>query len=384
VAVVGAGVFGLAAALELAERGHRVTIFEQGRVPNERASSTDVAKTIRRLYGTLTVYVELAERAAVQWQRWQERLAAPIYYPVGHLSIIRRFEPGTRTYDGVELLRERGAPIEIWTAEQARVRFPQFAYLDGDVCVFDPGAGFIAAARALAGLAQLAAGAGVTLHEESPVLAVHDTASGVRLETAGGGSGGGRTFDRVVVTAGAWMERLVPTVGRWITATRQQMVFFTPADPAAYAPGVMPAWGDDPEETGWYGHPLLAEGFVKVANDLLGERVDPDTHREAHPEFVERTRAFVAQRIPGLARATVAGSRSCLYESTPDRDFIVDWAPESSRVLVAGGGSGHGFKFGGSIGPLIADALEDRENPLGAPFRLGDRFTAEIPPRPHP
>jgi glycine/D-amino acid oxidase-like deaminating enzyme len=180
------------------------------------------------------------------------------------------------------------------------------------------------------------------------------------------------------------MERLVPTVGRWITPTRQQMVFLAPADPAAYAPGVMPAWGADPEETGWYGHPLLAEGFVKVANDLLGEQVDPDTHREAHPEFVALAREFVAERIPGLAGAAVAGSRSCLYESTPDRDLIVDWVPGSSRVLVAGGGSGHGFKFGGAIGPLIADALEDKENPLGAPFKLGERFASDVLPRPHP
>jgi N-methyl-L-tryptophan oxidase len=78
----------------------------------------------------------------------------------------------------------------------------------------------------------------------------------------------------------------------------------------------------------------------------------------------------------------VAGSRSCLYESTPDRDFIVDWVPGSSRVLVAGGGSGHGFKFGGAIGPLIADALEDKDNPLGAPFKLGDRFAAAGRSRP--
>jgi glycine/D-amino acid oxidase-like deaminating enzyme len=45
-------------------------------------------------------------------------------------------------------------------------------------------------------------------------------------------------------------------------------------------------------------------------------------------------------------------------------------------VLLAGGGSGHGFKFGGSIGPVIADALEDKDNPLGRNFRLAGRFAA--------
>jgi hypothetical protein len=38
------------------------------------------------------------------------------------------------------------------------------------------------------------------------------------------------------------------------------------------------------------------------------------------------------------------------------------------------GGSGHGFKFGGSIGPVIADALEERADALGDLFRLRGRF----------
>ena len=57
-----------------------------------------------------------------------------------------------------------------------------------------------------------------------------------------------------------------------------------------------------------------------------------------------------------------------------DEQFVIDWAPGRERVLIAGCGCGHGFKFGGSIGPVIADALEDRENPLGDLFRIGTRF----------
>ena len=39
VCVIGAGIFGIAAAVELRSRGHSVTVFEQGGVPNENASS---------------------------------------------------------------------------------------------------------------------------------------------------------------------------------------------------------------------------------------------------------------------------------------------------------------------------------------------------------
>ena len=47
VGVVGCGIFGLASAIELCARGHVVTVFEQGPVPNERATSYDTSKTIR-------------------------------------------------------------------------------------------------------------------------------------------------------------------------------------------------------------------------------------------------------------------------------------------------------------------------------------------------
>ena len=50
VGIVGAGIFGMAAAMELRRRGHSVTLFDQGEVPYENASSTDVSKAIRRTW----------------------------------------------------------------------------------------------------------------------------------------------------------------------------------------------------------------------------------------------------------------------------------------------------------------------------------------------
>ena len=55
-------------------------------------------------------------------------------------------------------------------------------------------------------------------------------------------------------------------------------------------------------------------------------------YREATPAYVEQARAFLAERIPGLADARLSGSRACLYENTPDHDFVVDWVPGSQRI----------------------------------------------------
>ena len=150
------------------------------------------------------------------------------------------------------------------------------------------------------------------------------------------------------------------------------MAFFEPVDP--FVASSFPTWVVNGEEEGWYGAPIMRHGWVKVSNDLRGEVVDPDDHRDATTEFVVRARDFVERRIPGLAKDKLVGSRSCFYANTPDLDFIVDWAPGQSRILIAGGGSGHGFKFCGSIGPVIADAVEEKANRLGDLFRIGHRF----------
>ncbi|HEY3080368.1 MAG TPA: FAD-dependent oxidoreductase [Chloroflexota bacterium] len=373
IGVVGCGVFGLAAALELRARGHAVTAFEQGRVPYERAASTDTSKTIRRVYGADAHYVELVERAAPRWRAWQTRVGGDFFQEVGYIYVVRNFRPGTRVYDAWQLLAPTRDEVRLLSLAEARERFPQFGFFDGDTVLHDRWGGYLASARATEAMAALARADGVELREETPVRAVEDAAAGgarVRLD------GDAATFDRVVLAAGVWIGRFVPSIGARVRVTRQMMAFFEPPDPAAYRPGPMPVWSIESDVKGWYGHPLKHEGWVKVANDLRGAVVDPDADRGGDEAYVDSARAFVSERIPGLAGARVVGSRSCFYDNTPDHDFVVDWAPGSERVLVAGGGSGHGFKFGGSIGPVIADALEEKENRLGRPFRLGDRFGA--------
>jgi glycine/D-amino acid oxidase-like deaminating enzyme len=295
------------------------------------------------------------------------------FQEVGYIYVVRNFRPGTRVYDAWQLLAPTRDEVRLLSLAEARERFPQFGFFDGDTVLHDRWGGYLASARATEAMAALARADGVELREETPVRAVEDAAAGgarVRLD------GDAATFDRVVLAAGVWIGRFVPSIGARVRVTRQMMAFFEPPDPAAYRPGPMPVWSIESDVKGWYGHPLKHEGWVKVANDLRGEVVDPDADRGGDEAYVDAARAFVAERIPGLAGARVVGSRSCFYDNTPDRDFVVDWAPGSERVLVAGGGSGHGFKFGGSIGPVIADALEEKENRLGRPFRLGDRFGA--------
>jgi glycine/D-amino acid oxidase-like deaminating enzyme len=47
----------------------------------------------------------------------------------------------------------------------------------------------------------------------------------------------------------------------------------------------------------------------------------------------------------------------CIYNNTPDDDFIIDWHTEIENLLIVTGFSGHGFKFGPTIGRISSDLL---------------------------
>ena len=377
VGVVGAGIFGMGAALELRSRGHHVTLFEQGAIPYENASSTDVAKAIRRVnYAPHHPYAELVERSGRKWAEWQRRLGGSFYFQCGQLSIYSESEltDGGDALSSIEHLESTREEFRTLTRDQAAERFPQLAFDDTDErLIFDSWAGYLASGQAVSDLARLAKGEGVALKEHSQVLEVNESASGVDIATENGCT----RFDRVVVAAGPWVGRLLPSIGESVLISRQQMAFFRPVDPAPFRAGVFPGWSWHPKTQGWYGFPLLADGNVKIANDMVGEEVDSDVEGTNTDAFLEEVREFAARRLPELAKGKFLGGRSCLYTNTPDGHFVVDWAPGRSKTIVAGGGSGHGFKFGGSIGEVVADAVEDRANPLGDLFRIGDRLNSE-------
>ena len=372
IAVIGAGVFGLASAIELLSRGHEVSVLEQGTVPYSDASSTDVSKGIRRTWyaGDNETYVELAERAAVQWMEWEKRFETRFYYRVGSLGILSKLESGDPMHVSIKFLQDRGAKIEVLSATEARRRFPQFRLADHEICVYDGWSGYIESARAVSFMAQLAEDKGVCLRENARVTVVDENPSGAYITC----DSSTLKFDRVIVATGAWVGQLLPAVGDAVKVTHQQMLLIEPIDTTKFKHDAMPCWGVDPDGEGWYGFPLLQEGYVKVSKEPVGDTVDPDMDRTGTKEFAQQTLAFLRHRIPEMADGRIVGGRSCLYTTSPDDHFIIDLVPGYTKILVVGGGSGHGFKFGASIGPVIADELEDKENYLGLRFRIGNRL----------
>jgi glycine/D-amino acid oxidase-like deaminating enzyme len=75
VVVVGAGAFGGWSALQLAQRGVKVTLLDAWGPGNSRASSGGETRTIRATYGPAHVlYVKMVARALQLWQEYEKTM----------------------------------------------------------------------------------------------------------------------------------------------------------------------------------------------------------------------------------------------------------------------------------------------------------------------
>src|SRR6187399_686582 len=83
--IVGAGINGATAAVELKQRGHDVTLVDPGPIPHPLAASTDISKVIRMEYGTDEDYMELAERAILGWNEWNREFGVDLFHQTGVL-----------------------------------------------------------------------------------------------------------------------------------------------------------------------------------------------------------------------------------------------------------------------------------------------------------
>jgi glycine/D-amino acid oxidase-like deaminating enzyme len=367
VVIVGCGIFGLSAALELRRRGFSVDVVDRDRVPAPAASSTDVSKAVRMDYGADEFYAELAERALDGWRAWNRRWDRPRFHEVGILLLARRsMDEGGFEHDSFETMRRRGVPVERLGRERLAERFPAWAgspYPDG---YFNPRAGWAESGAVVASLAVEARAAGVVFHEE-----VSDPRLIERGSQVAGLAIAGEPLEApcVIVTAGAWTPGLVPAAAAFVRAVGQPVLLLEPPDPSPFAGERFPVWCADIANTGWYGFPVTADGALKIGNHGPGRSHAAGAPLAVGPDERERCLRFARETFSSLAGgAPVRASRLCLYADTPDGDFLIDHVPGRSGLVVATGGSGHAFKFAPLLGGIIADVVERRPGLVASRF----------------
>lgn len=358
IAIIGAGVMGAAAAADAAREGARVALIDQSILPNPRAASVDHSKVFRFAYPD-ALYARMAVDALKLWRALEEETGARLLTNTGVLMIGREqasAEEASAEAETYETLRALGLRVEMLDSRETVARFPQFNANALGYSVYDPSGAILHAEQAVRALIDLARQRGVSVIEGERVTGIKQSSNArVRIITEAENE-----FDcaRACVASGPWTRGLLAFLRNDLKTTRQEVVYFEPAPFASqsFDAGRFPIFIE--LDSGFYGFPIHHSGAMKIANHHKGERVEMDSYEtQVGEEFIAKCRAFFRRFIPQLAEAGVRETRVCVYNNTPDDDFIIDWHPEIENALVVTGFSGHGFKFGSIVGRIGADLL---------------------------
>ncbi len=349
VVVAGLGAMGSAAVYHLAKRGLRVAGFDRYRPPHAHGSSHGYARVIREAYASGPAYVNLIRRAYALWEALEDESGAELVRTYGHLSM--RPPGGAERLGVLESARAFNIPVEQVPAETVRQRYPMFRVDDGWEGIFEPRAGAVFPEACINAHLSLAENAGAELNFDCPVLDWTQVGSAVRVRLKSGEI----SAARLVVSAGAWVSRLVANLALPVEIERMTLFFFRPLrNPEMFASGCCPnnTWVCE-DGVSFYCQPDFGRGF-KAALHCGRAGVDPETlDRTTTPEDEAEIRPLVERFIPDAA-GPVVESHVCMYTNLPYTRWIVDYYPDVEQVIIASPCSGHGFKFSSAIGEILA------------------------------
>ena len=349
--VIGVGAMGSATLFHLARAGAKVLGLEQFGIPHAFGSSHGSTRIIRLSYDKGSEYVPLLRIAYRYWRELEDVSGRTVLHITGGLDIGPEgswiVEGSARSCDLHGIQYE-----ELGGAEIGR-RFPGYRLPTSMRAIYQPGSGYLMSEVAIEAHAAAARTSGAKILTNTRVSGWRRVRNGLRISSDRG------EFEakRLVITAGPWAGTLGTELRRLCRPERQVMLWTAPLDRRRFEPARFPVFRLLSPLGRYYGYPdHLGEGFKIARYHHLCQQVERPSKldRECHPEDEAALREAVKEYFP-LADGRTRKMAACMFTNTPDGDFILDRYPSESDVFVAAGFSGHGFKFCGVVGKIMAD-----------------------------
>jgi gamma-glutamylputrescine oxidase len=358
VAVVGGGLAGLSAALELAERGFSVTLLE-ARELGFGASGRNGGQAIHGL---------ACDQSAIEQQLGLDEARRVWAMSIEALDLLRqrisRYDIDCDWRDGYLGLAtnaRKGRELQDWAERMAQV----YGYVQQHIApaqmpqwiaserfhsgVFDARSGHLHPLKYTLGLGRAAAAAGVTIHEQTPVQSLQPGPT-VRLQTAQG-----ELQARHVLLAGnvylqgiaPELERRIMPVGTYIACTEQL--------DDALADSLIPSRAAVCDTN-------FVLDYFRTTNDqrlLYGGRVSYSTVTPMNlaQSMRQRLVGTFAQLASTQVEYAWGGFVDISMNRAPDFGRLPAASGYAANVYYLQGFSGHGLALTGLAGKLVAEAI---------------------------
>jgi sarcosine oxidase len=358
VAIIGAGAMGSSAAYHLSKTGKKFLVIDRFTPPHNLGSSHGQSRIIREAYFESPVYVPLVQEAYELWYQLERESNKKLLLKTGGLmlgtkdsKVVQGALLSAQTYD---------LPYEYLESSEIKKRFPGFAPTDDTVGVYEKNAGILFPEECIKTNLGLAKNSNVTFRFNEIVTGITYNNNEVEIVS----NKEKYTATKLIVSAGAWLNKLFPDLQLPLTVARQVLFWFKcrNEDSKKFLPANFPVyiWQCEKEKI-FYGFPDLGDG-IKIAIHHRGKRTTPDAiDRHVTDEEINEMATLIKRYFS--VQASFNYSSVCMYTNTPDEDFIIDYRPDNKNIIIASPCSGHGFQFSSAIGKLLCDMA--LEKPLG-------------------
>ncbi|MDO8419990.1 MAG: FAD-binding oxidoreductase [Rubrivivax sp.] len=358
VAVVGGGLAGLSAAIDLRRRGFDVVLLEAREV-GFGASGRNGGQALHGLAcDQETIEQQLGVDAARQvWAMSLEALDL-LRERVREHSIGCDWRDG---YLGLATSARKGRALQAWAQRTESVyHYPLERIGPGEVGdwiaspryhsgIHDPRSGHLHPLKYTLGLARAAAAAGVRIHEQTPVTALTPGVAPV-LRTAGGEVLAGQ----VLLAGNVYLQGLAPSIEPRIMPVGTYIACSEALDPAL-ADSLIPSRAAVCDTN-------FVLDYFRTTNDqrlLYGGRVSYSTVTPA--DLPESLRRRMVRTFPQLAGSRVeyawGGFVDISMNRAPDFGRLPPTGGAAQNVYYLQGFSGHGLALTGLAGRLVAEAM---------------------------
>ena len=342
VAVVGAGVQGLAAALFLARAGREVVILERGHAWREASGVNAGSLAIQNKRLPL---VPFAREAVRMWAEFHAELGDVGFVPSGGLKVAESDDDVVRLRESADQQRALGLDLEWLEGAGLRRRAPWLGagVVAATFCAEDSFAIPLLAGRVILEAARKA-GCGVWPH--TPVLGVTADGGRLRAETPRGTL----SCRTLVIAAGVWSGEIARALGIELPINLDTNML-TITEPTGlimdrivtHARGVL-TLKQYPNGT------CMIGGGWQGRGDVASRRKDLD-----HDSLLHNFRVAAAV-VPGLASLNVVRSWAGLEGGTPDLLPLLGRLPGHPNAFVTACARG-GFTLGPVLGRLLAELV---------------------------
>lgn len=353
IAVIGAGVAGMSAALGAAEQGAEVTVIERG---HPASGSSGLSAGIYNINSTDLLQTRVRIQSRNRLDLYEKENGMPLAR-IGYMRIARDESHIKMFEEVVALQRELGAePSQIIDPEQAKEIVPDLRTDDIVAVIYNPLDGHMDGALLCGAMVERAEALGARIMHRTEVTGHEKSGGRHRLST----SAGDVEADIVINAAGPWAMEIGEMLGHPLPLVNQlhEVIKVKLPDSVDYTVPMIQEYIPGEDEAGYCRQDgpdsLIAGMHTYAALDKLGS-ADPDEYQKTVTwDTWESVARHVSHRlmVEGLGFET---GWTGLYPISTDGDYVVGPYDDDPSVIACGGFGGQGLTAGVSVGPLAAE-----------------------------